>query len=136
MEDLMIRRYKVIADYPQSILPVGAVFYMDKIHVYITSPNGAVSKQSNYYTQSPEKYPTIFKPLEWWEERKLEDMPMYLKTSGMKEVFKVIEWDMKTITGKTDERNGCCCSLYNYNPEHGYFPATEIEYNNYIKSKK
>lgn len=78
--ELLKPRWKVIAEYPQSIFPIGAVFYIDKLYAYIKSPNGALSTQSNYYVQNPGKYPDVFKSLAWWEERGIDaQMPTYVK---------------------------------------------------------
>lgn len=59
-EELLKPRFKVIADYPVSPYPVGAII---------------TPKDAEYF----DKYPVIFKRLEWYEERKPEDMPLYLK---------------------------------------------------------
>lgn len=62
--DLLTPRFKVIADYIGNNVEVGTIF---------TSDIG------EYY----EKFPANFKRLEWWEERKLEEMPEYVKQEGL-----------------------------------------------------
>lgn len=60
--ELLKPRYKVISDYPGNIVKVDS----------ICTP----SEQESilYY----EKYPDIFKKLEWWEDRVLAEMPEYV----------------------------------------------------------
>lgn len=77
IEDLLKPRYKVIADYPDSECFVGTIIeqsgdrYRDEL--------GFLLQQTN----KPEHYPVIFKELGWWEMRKVEDMPEYVKQTGM-----------------------------------------------------
>lgn len=67
-EELLKPRYKVIADYPSNIHKIGSI---------IKNDDGAKFDRIRYYGCA--KYPHLFKPLQWWEERKPEDMPEYLK---------------------------------------------------------
>src|SRR6188768_1239401 len=66
-EDLMKPRYKVIADYP------GSPFDVNEIII----DNGARPDDKSYPTYL-DRYPNIFKAMEWWEHRKIEDMPEYI----------------------------------------------------------
>lgn len=63
-EELMKPRYKVIGDYPFSCLRVGYI---------ITEPIPIINQQALQGGKSEfdfiEKYPDVFKKLEWWEER-------------------------------------------------------------------
>jgi hypothetical protein len=76
VEELLIPRFKVIADYPT----------MDRNGNYmvgdILTDNGktAVLKQNGdaVFVCEWKKYPHLFKKLEWWEERNIEDMPKYI----------------------------------------------------------
>ena len=93
-EDLMKPRYKVIADYPGNIWMVGTIMDLD------------MSKQLvSFY----DKYPHLFRKLEWWEERKIEDMPEYVKCLGFVRKFK--KWH--------HQENGMV-QLYDYPGEIGY----------------
>ena len=65
-EELMMPRYKVIADYPFSPFMIGAIIHH----------NGeAISDLA----KNIHLYPYLFKKLEWWEERQVNDMPKYVK---------------------------------------------------------
>lgn len=73
-----------------------------------------------------DKYPHLFKKLEWWEERAIEDMPEYLNCPSRKMFFKVESWHKSyfIIDGrqKMQYRN--------------YIPATLAEYEDYINQKE
>jgi len=73
-EELMNPRYKVIADYPNSPFNIGEILLLKSKNCYESN----LDKQI-YTDRYPEKYPHLFKPLAWPEERKPEDMPEYLK---------------------------------------------------------
>lgn len=91
-EELMMPRYKVMADYPDNKNKVG-----DIIEVLHAGTKEAAELVCRWY----DKFPVIYKRLEWWEERKPEEMPEYVKwdydpktddinTKGL--VEKVIKW--------------------------------------------
>lgn len=81
-EELMMPRFKVIADYPDSQLTVGAVYYAD----------GGIA-EGQTVVSNPDNYPHLFKKLQWHEERKPEDMPMFLKRHTGNAVYvKVSKW--------------------------------------------
>lgn len=100
IEQLMRPRWKIVADYPHSPLPAGSLldgngesFCVSRTHY---QDFGELHSQNNYM---PEAYlygfPHLFRKLEWWEERAVEEMPEYVKlnpdnTSGGPEVFKVL----------------------------------------------
>lgn len=61
-KELLIPRYKVIADYPNNdVNPVGNIINCTQL------PNDF------------DEYPHLFKKLEWWQERDLKDMPTHIK---------------------------------------------------------
>ncbi len=113
VENLMMPRYKVIADYPG----------MDDSYEI-----GEVLKPA--YTGIVDAYPHLFRKLNWWEERKVEDMPDYVKWDvgiypTWKKIMKVDKWNSN---GSFDHEN-VTISVINC------FPATEQQYNDYINSK-
>jgi hypothetical protein len=66
-EELMTPRFRVIADYPNSLFKIGEIL---------------TGNQRLFCDKNSERYsdfPNIFQPLEWWEERSLEDLPKYLR---------------------------------------------------------
>lgn len=73
IEQLLQPRYKVIEEYPNSPFEIDDIFFVNQDEEYINPPIGI----------QPFKYPHLFKKLSWWEGRDIEDMPKYLKKTGM-----------------------------------------------------
>ena len=96
-EELLKPRYLVIADYPNSLFAVGEILheFCDTVSRYRTWYY-APEKDSNFYTETI-NYPHLFRPLQWWENRAIEDMPEYVWAtsliSGKVGVFK-IAWEL------------------------------------------
>ena len=113
VEELLMPRYKVIADYPG----------MDDSYEI-----GEVLKPA--YTGIVDAYPHLFRKLNWWEERKVEDMPEYVKPI-------VAPYYIFKVTRFTQDEY--CYFIGNNGKEIGEFisrfePATEQQYNDYINS--
>lgn len=132
-EDLLKPRYKVIADYPGNKLKVGDilikyVFPETENYCYVTNPE-ILLLGDNLRKEEVEQYPHLFKKLEWWEERKPEDMPEYVKCGENGKPRKVKEWNMRW--GLVEFEGGRTRRL-----QHQWIPSTEQEYNSYLSSKK
>lgn len=86
MEDLLVPRYKVIADYPNSTFSINEILYSDAF--------GKFTQYEDYGTWQlqPEIYSSIFKKLEWWEEREEIEMPEYVRNTSSDYCFKVKKW--------------------------------------------
>lgn len=122
-EELLKPRYKVIADYPNSIWTVGEIL---------------PDFPEPYAKENFGKYPHLFKPLQWWEERENKDMPEYVCHYG--ELFKVQEWHIELAPKVSVFINPKIHSGYADHATDGplygdILPATEQEYSDYIKSK-
>ena len=111
-EELLRPRWKVLADYPRNPFEVGNILETDDKGVYTLWEHDG----KDYLTLSD--YPSIFKRLDWWEERDEKDLPNYVKYKGC-EMFR-----LKVNNYQEDCVNhniGCdWISLYE--------PATEEEY--------
>ena len=135
VEELLMPRYKVIADYPHNPYKVGDLleeFTNTAFKLTVTyNGNSMDETQANTYPASAiEKMPHLFRKLNWWEERKVEDMPDYVKWDvgiypTWKKIMKVDKWNSN---GSFDHEN-VTISVINC------FPATEQQYNDYINSK-
>lgn len=82
VEELLKPRYKVIADYPFSVFPKDLVFELNILDArkHLAEQEYYMIYKENCYSESLiNKYPAIFKKLEWWEDRKESDMPEYVK---------------------------------------------------------
>lgn len=119
--DLLRPRFKVIADYPSSHFKVGSI-------------KQCAEKESgdvNFYKQ----YPHLFQELFWWQERKVEDMPEYVKVTRRNghlpegAIYKVEEW--RIIKG-----NFWACNPRHYIHADNHEPSTESEYTQYINNKE
>lgn len=75
-EQFLNPRVKVIGDYPNS------PFNLSEILPMTIYNNGFYCSIYGHYTKDKaffEKYPHLFKILDWWEEREFRDMPEYVK---------------------------------------------------------
>jgi len=120
-EELMKPRYKVIADYPKSLYHVGDIL------------NAGGSGEDCIYCdrEGPRfrHYPHLFKPLAWYEERKPEDMPEYVK--GATKVYKIVKYaylGYAFIEGEINKNKQV--NLKNF------FPATLTDYLTYKQSNQ
>lgn len=89
-----------------------------------------------------DKFPHLFKKLEWWEERKIEEMPEYIKFTNSGRVFKISKWS-KCIGGWNmhNEVDGkdvtdCYASIEWHFQKEKSAPATLAEYEQYINQKE
>lgn len=121
-EELLKPRFEIIAGFPKLAYNIGIIL----------TP---IKEGSNYYDcieapfgeiiGFPEKYPHLFKKLNWWEHRKVEDMPKKLickAIPGDMEIMHIQEWDMNILYGWTNVEKREGCGLHSFNPEYGYFP--------------
>ena len=150
VEELLMPRYKVIADYFHSPYELGD--YLEKVTDVRFIVTKHCSTQTLAHIETLNKMPHLFKELEWWEERESSDMPMYLKLTDMVDgkddpihdvVLKVIKHFSAGNGEWRDDSYRIFCAdsymtptlkrtSYNY---IGWIPATEQQYNDYINSK-
>lgn len=127
-KQLLQPRYEVIADYPNSPFKVGEILNFKEIYPF----SGLSFDIPHLGIVAPEyfdKYPHLFRRLEWWEKRKPEDMPEYVKhKTGA--YYKVFVW----IT------NNYCKILNNTNTikveSEDIKPATFQDYTDYLTKTK
>lgn len=132
-EELLIPRYKVIADWPmphcgENPIKSGDILmqYLENSTVWRLIKHGNWTDETTY---NPEKYPHLFKLLAWHEERKIEEMPQYVKRDTS--IYKVTEWcdDGTNELYATWEDNESGCYM------RSFLPATLSQYTSYINSK-
>lgn len=133
VEELLKPRYKVIADYPGCTFSIGEICEpLSKDALYYSNK---VSCEARNKMMS--KYPHIFKPLAWYEERDVKDMPLYLK-DNFGEVFKVSKYsDILPVfyTDAIETKGKWKGSPTPFNLK-ATVPATEQEYLTYINSNQ
>jgi hypothetical protein len=122
-EQLMKPRFEVIAEFPNmksyNIISVGNIITDDGINVIKDQDNRAIC------VIDFEKYPHLFRKLNWWEHRKIEDMPKRLICKAIPndtEIMEIQEWDMDILVGWLNKKERKCCSLTVFSPAYGYFP--------------
>ena len=123
IEMLLKPRYEVIADYPNSVLKVGSI-----VEIKGDAPFDVIQ----YYGCS--RYPHLFRKLQWWEKRKPEEMPEYLKDEHG-EIWRVREYTKSNVVflfKNFVDRD------FPYGDHDLYYllPATESEYTLYINNQK
>lgn len=135
VEELLKPRYKVIADYPSS------PFFINDILPNALKEWQRDNERTKATLNECEKYPAIFKKLEWWEEREIEDMPEYLKDDNG--VYKCRNWHYQSRKSP----DLIALEIYNFEPERSgsgwsekylltiryknILPATKEEYDAY-----
>lgn len=119
VEHLLKPRWKVIADYPESNHYVGEIpnCYDNKIFIEST---GRYIK--------PDDYPAIFKKLRWWEERGIEEMPKYIKSTKMDIILKVHTHFYTYNSFLITQRDGSEGISWEY---HYTIPSTQEEFENH-----
>lgn len=131
-EELLKPRYRVIADYPNSGYDIGDILTPDR--EYWSKENSI-----RLCAEDVSQYPHLFQKLEWWQERKPEEMPEYVKLmmgEAVGYVHKVEKWKGVNCNGQP---------LYLYYNRVNFLstacvsetlPATADEYNHYQQSKQ
>jgi hypothetical protein len=126
-KDLLSPRFKVIADYPGNVLDIGLLFN---------------TNIPDYYN----KFPAVFRRMEWWEEIDLKDMPLYVRKScsvgslKVGGIYKVIEWrhydNPELLSLRASKTGAIISNVFSLMNASRFLPATEEEYNDYINSLK
>lgn len=129
-EELLSPRYRVIADYPFSPYKVGqlvsqsgktsvypsflltVVFYENDDGKKIATPNWSLIEYI-------EKYPHLFKKLEWWEERKESELSRYVRY--------IVDGNIYDLGGLPKEGNLYLIGDYSFGIRN-CTPATKEEY--------
>jgi hypothetical protein len=142
-EELLKRRFKIIADWPGSLFRIGDIFES----VYGPSEVWESKRSGGKFLYNPSNYPALFEPLEWWQDRKPEDMPEYVmfvkEYMGYKKgsVYKYEPWGEEYGQRLKDQmihfRTGN--GEYDLHAVPGYFnqllPATESEYQSFKQNQ-
>jgi hypothetical protein len=129
IDELLKPRYKVIADYPGCPYEIGTILYVDDEGELFSPIAGYAPSIIKIMESEASKFNHFLKPLQWWEDRELDQMPRYVKciaTPDQKimpgDVFK-LAW-IEPGWG-TDHVH----TIFLYT--NCYIPATESEYNTY-----
>jgi hypothetical protein len=132
---LLIPRYIVIDNYPDSPFKVGDIITYVREVAQAYDQWEIAGKQ--FTSNGINKYPNIFRKLNWWEHREKHELPQYVlwtKTSN-KAVSRVTTWTYSDHYGWyfTSEAGGSCKHIPN---ECHIIPATPDEYDTYMNQIK
>lgn len=130
VNELLKPRYEVIADYPDSRNELGQI----------------ICDVTKYMEAFYDKYPHLFRKLQWWEHRDVSEMPEYLRNevhernTGDVEIIKAIRYEEYYVCDASIPH----WSFYVYpewNKNEGFpliyfIPATIEEYNQYTNQSK
>ena len=108
-KELLIPRIMVNIPYPNSPFKVG------DIRTCADNQHGDI----NYYRQ----FPHIFKELKWWEERKVEDMPQYVKGIDMFE-----ELNYANVKWRKNKDGDMECSNLRFENEQYFLLPSMIDF--------
>lgn len=135
IDHLLTPRFRVIGDYPKAEFQAGSLLV--KIQ-YATEEIYHIDKYASVGGMNLEeiqKYPNLFQQLQWWEERKEEEMPKYLKISKDLQLpakefdyYKVYKWHIEKLFAQIDQDKMFGCSLTTFTPEYTYQPCSYEEY--------
>jgi hypothetical protein len=149
VEELLRPRYKVIADYPQPPF-TNDLYNVNNEHIFIEGDlltqcnvNGALTfkRYGRLGHMSvgvpccahPEKFPKIFKPLQWWEDRKVDEMPEHVKWDYNQKVDDIkIKGLVEKVIKWVQDGSGVIVSESMTIATCHWLPASEADYNAYI----
>lgn len=115
-EQLLKPRWKVIADFPDSDYVVGNIEDRDWSK-YVNEED-----ETDGIVWSISNFPHLFKELEWWEERAIEDLPDYVKYQKL--IYKAKDKFLASVRCEAHSFDG-----KGLNADWGScLPATEEEY--------
>ena len=136
IKELLNPRFEVIADYPKSEFKIG-----DILHRILYATDDVFHSDKNAGVggldlKDIEKYPHLFRKLNWWEKRNVNEMPEYLKQKvepniEIYQYEKIIRWEMNNTIGVISDKDMTCCDLELWSKKNQYLPATKKEYENY-----
>jgi hypothetical protein len=149
IEELLVPRYKVIDLFPfNQYFSIGDIIECEHLddrehlatherYAWLEPLKNSSAHNTTFYESEFNKYPHLFRRLEWWEERQPEEMPKYLKDKTG--VFKTRDWRLIGavmafdiyITGSVYSIDGWHELSKSFLPN--YLPATEAEYLNQQK---
>lgn len=141
-EQLLEKRFEVIAPYPHMPWEVGDILIEDSYGELKGITAGYPCTDKQITIDDVDKHPHLFKPLSWWEKRQIEDFPAYVKILYSPESWEFTVGSIRHVSGWTmlEHTNRVVCDLFPVTVKTGQLnyiePATKEEYLEYINSKK
>lgn len=139
---LLQPRYIVEANYPNSPFQVGDILVVKHHTMYKDGEVFALEDDDNVssWITYAKDFPNIFRKLNWWEHRELDEMPRWVKWKHKddkrrsKHVIEV-HWSIKD--GELMIKRSIYSDAYWFKvSDYEITPATKEEYLNYLKSNQ
>jgi len=140
---LLQPRYIVEANYPNSPFRVGDILVVKHHSMYKDGEVFGLEDDDNVssWITYAKDFPNIFRKLNWWEHRSLDEMPRWVRVNYVASIW----LDFTPVVGdiiKCQFRLGeygiemqTETKLFNNMQLDSFTPATEEEYINYLKTK-
>lgn len=137
----LVPRYKIMVDHPGNVYEVGKVLPVDtRFFIPYLGVSNTLEPKIEEATAHFKKYPAIFKPLEWWEDRTLDEMldVKFIKVVKYEGYWR--EGDIVIVTDyEVDTKNK---KLLRYKIEYNHIatpthciPASKEEYDEFKRRK-
>ncbi len=125
-KELMQIRFEVIETYPKSKFKKGDILERipNATNDWYNADKSLIN--ADILLEEIEQYPHLFRKLNWWENRTIDQMPKRLICKAIPndtEVIEIEEWDMTLLYGWRNKKERKCASLRSFNPKYGYFPV-------------
>lgn len=120
-EELLKLRYEVIGAAPLLRNKIGEI-------IMCNNPSGRIECDFVFQGKvdiSPDSYPLIFRKMNWWEKRSIEEMPKKLQSLSFpdEKPYEIVKWDMENLIGLINIKTRECCDLTLMKPEYSYIPV-------------
>jgi len=132
-KDLLVPRFEVLETYPNSKFKKGDLLERIPNATNDWYNHNKSLIDAEILLEEIEKYPHLFRKLNWWEKRTKEQMPKKLKSLCNKdakdfdiekeEVYEILDWDMNGMMGFLNIERRQVCDLEIFSPEYGYIPV-------------
>ena len=118
-------RFEVIETYPKSKFKKGDILERipNATNDWYNADKSLIN--ADILLEEIEQYPHLFRKMNWWEKRTVDQMPKKLMSilDDKGDTFDIQEWDMEILVGWIDKKERSCCSLLTFKPEYGYVPV-------------
>jgi len=103
-EDLLMPRYKLIGNYPgcPNSMPIGHILTLNLVFFDLRFHGYTELEPVHLEEPGFDNYPAVFKRLEWWEDREVKDMPLFIRNKTARPISytKIDEWRISIIVGE------------------------------------
>ena len=102
-KELLKPRYEVIAEYPKCQFKTGEILSRIKFATNDCYHTDLFAPVGGHLLSELEMFPHLFRKMDWWEFRSVENMPSKIMRVFDKRVYNVNRWNMKELKGYTTD---------------------------------